>query len=261
VFAATGDYEGGQVLLAVYAFSFQIYCDFAGYSFMAIGLAQSMGITLMENFRRPYFAKNIGDFWRRWHISLSSWFRDYVFTPFYLYIEHLTWVRTFPIKVRHGIAFFGTLFVTEYMLGLWHGAAWTFGIFGLYHAFMIWGYYYVRKGWDKLNPYLQILLTYHLACGGWLIFRANSMGQAVDMVKSLFTNFNPTNPVLADMGLKIITFSAILIVIQIFQDWKKDTVIVLRLPVFAQLTFFVFIVSLALVFGDFSDRPFIYFQF
>ena len=261
VFAATGDYEGGQVLLAVYAFSFQIYCDFAGYSFMAIGLAQSMGITLMENFRRPYFSRNIGDFWRRWHISLSSWFRDYVFSPFYLYIEHLNWVRTFPFKVRHGIAFFGTLVVAEYMLGLWHGAAWTFGLFGLYHAFMIWGYYYVRTWWDKMNPYVQIFLTYHVACGGWLIFRVNDMDQAVDMFKSLFVNFNISNPVLADMGLKIIAFNAILIIVQVFQDWKKDTVIVLRLPVFLQLTFLVFIVSLTMVFGDFSDRPFIYFQF
>ena len=81
------------------------------------------------------------------------------------------------------------------------------------------------------------------------------------MVKSLFINFNPANPILADMGLQFIAFATILIVVQIFQDWKKDTVIVLRLPVFAQLTFFVFIVSLTLVFGDFSDRPFIYFQF
>ncbi len=117
VFAATGPHDGGNVLLAVYAFSIQIYCDFAGYSFMAIGLGLVMGIHLMENFRRPYFAKNIGDFWRRWHISLSSWFRDYVFSPFYIYLERNKRLKGLSIKARHGIAFFFALLVAEYLLG------------------------------------------------------------------------------------------------------------------------------------------------
>ncbi|MDP6882854.1 MAG: MBOAT family O-acyltransferase, partial [Rhodospirillales bacterium] len=188
VFAAAGPYEGASVLLAVYAFSIQIYCDFAGYSFMAIGLGLAMGIDLMENFRRPYFSKSIADFWRRWHISLSSWFRDYVFSPYYIYMERSPMFSRLPMKVRHGVAFFVTLVVVEFLLGMWHGAAWNFGFFGIYHALMIWAYYTIRKHWDRMHVFVQMILTFHLACGGWLIFRATSMGQAAEMFQSLVFN-------------------------------------------------------------------------
>jgi alginate O-acetyltransferase complex protein AlgI len=96
-------YNGMNILIAVYAFSIQIYCDFAGYSFMAIGLGLAMGMQLMENFRRPYFFKNISDFWRRWHISLSSWFRDYMFSQFYVYLSGLKVFKKLSLKARHRI--------------------------------------------------------------------------------------------------------------------------------------------------------------
>jgi D-alanyl-lipoteichoic acid acyltransferase DltB (MBOAT superfamily) len=140
VFNSPGPYDGGSVLIAVYAFSFQILCDFAGYTCMAIGLGLAMGIELMQNFRRPYFSPNISDFWRRWHISLSSWFRDYMFTPYYIHVQSWKPLKKLPLKIRHGIAFFIALFATEFLLGLWHGAGWNFAFFGLYHALMIWLY-------------------------------------------------------------------------------------------------------------------------
>jgi len=262
VFTAPPPYDGATVLLAVYAFSFQIYCDFAGYSFMAIGLAMAMGITLMENFRRPYFAKNIGEFWRRWHISLSSWFRDYVFSPFYMYVEKNPWLRRLPMKTRHGVAFFATLLITEFLLGLWHGAAWTFAFFGVYHALMIWAYYQVRKLWDRMNPFVQIILMYHVACGGWLIFRANSMAQAGEMARALIFDFHLASMLdLSQTLTKMVVFISLLFVVQVFQDWKKDTTIVLKAPAFVQYGFFVLITSLVVIFGDFDERPFIYFQF
>jgi len=262
VFNSSAPYDGSSVLLAVYAFSFQIYCDFAGYSFMAIGLAMVMGIELMENFRRPYFSKNISVFWRRWHISLSSWFRDYVFAPFYIYVGKLGMLSKLPIRRRHDVAFFITLMVTEFMLGLWHGAAWNFAFFGIYHGLVIWAYYYLKNYWDRMNPFIQIFLTYHIACGGWLVFRATSFEQAVDMAYAVLYNFDVfARPELLTTGLVILGYVSILLIIQIFQDLKQDTYVIFRLPVFFRCVFAAFLISLVMVLGDFSERSFIYFQF
>ena len=150
VFAEGATHQGMLVVLGTYAFAIQIYADFAGYSFMAIGMALAMGIELMENFRRPYFSRNISEFWRRWHISLSSWFRDYMFSPFYLYCEKQPVLSRFKLKTRHGIAFFAALLATEFLLGLWHGAAWTFAFFGIFHALAIWDYY---NGAPQMGPH------------------------------------------------------------------------------------------------------------
>jgi alginate O-acetyltransferase complex protein AlgI len=262
VFQSTGPYDGASVLLATYAFSFQIYCDFAGYSFMAIGLALCMGIHLMENFRRPYFSRNISEFWRRWHISLSSWFRDYLFTPFYIYLQKRNSIKNLPLKVKHGLAFWGTLLVTEYLLGLWHGAGWNFAFFGIYHGLAIGVYYYTRKYWDSLYWPIQIFLTYQVACVGWLIFRATSLTQAQEMLQSIFFNFHGISQLdLQATSLKILGFTIILIIIQIFQDWKNETLVVLRLPIVARTILIALLMSLIITFGDFGDRPFIYFQF
>ncbi len=263
VFDSAGIHSGGDALLAVYAFSFQIYCDFAGYSFMAIGLALAMGISLMENFRRPYFSLNISDFWRRWHISLSSWFRDYLFSPFYMYLSNFRYIRDKPLNVRHGIAFFITLFVTEFLLGLWHGAGWNFALFGVYHALLIWAYYYTRQYWDRLNKFVQIVLTYHLACVGWLIFRSSSISQVSEMFYSMVFNFNASVSVdeLAAGAGKFVALVFILIVIQIWQNIKNDTDVVLKWPWFVKYAFVIILCGLTVLFGDFGGRSFIYFQF
>ncbi|MBI2567775.1 MAG: MBOAT family protein [Candidatus Schekmanbacteria bacterium] len=262
VFAAPPPYNGVTVLLAVYAFSFQIFCDFAGYSAMATGLALAMGVDLMENFRRPYFSKNIASFWRRWHISLSSWFRDYVFMPYYVHVESRPWLRRLPIGLRHSLAFAITLLVTEYLLGLWHGAAWTFGNFGVYHAVLIWLYYQTRKLWDKMPGPLQVFLTYNLVCGGWLIFRANSGEQVLEMGRALLHNFDmAAAPHAGEIAGQIFAYVAILLVVQFFKERTNDSLAVLRWPAPIRLAFIVLVGSLTLVFGDFSDRPFIYFQF
>jgi len=262
VFAGAGPYEGAAVILATFSFSFQIYCDFAGYSFMAIGLAKAMGIDLMENFRRPYFSKNISEFWRRWHISLSSWFRDYFFSPGYIWVQKWRVLSGLSVKVKHGIAFFVVLFATEYLLGLWHGAGWNFGMFGLYHAAAIWLYYYTRKYWDWLAWPVQIFLTYLVACGGWVFFRARDLDQALAMLKAVFTNIDFANiGLLADDIIKFAALVSILVTIQVFQDRAKDTLIVLRWPAFIRYPLFMLMGVLVLVYGDFGDRPFIYFQF
>ena len=248
-FNSSGPYAGSDVLLATYAFSFQIYCDFAGYSIMAIGLSLTMGIELMENFRRPYFANNISEFWRRWHISLSTWLRDYLYIP--LGGNKKGDTRTF----MH-------ILITMTLGGLWHGVGWTYCLFGVYHGVLIGGYHLVKDKWNKLNFYLQIFVTYHLICGGWLIFRATSLGQALDMFDSLLFNFNP----LIQLGrvylwAKILVLVTILITVQIFQELKDDSLVVLRMPRFFRYSFVIFLGYLILLFGAAGDKQFIYFQF
>jgi D-alanyl-lipoteichoic acid acyltransferase DltB (MBOAT superfamily) len=262
VYASTGPFEGSSVLIATYAFAIQIYCDFAGYSFMAIGLAAAMGIDLMENFRRPYFSLNIADFWRRWHISLSSWFRDYFFSPLYIYMDGSKLLKGYSIKVRHAIVFFATLLFTEYLLGFWHGAGWNYGFFGVYHALAILAYYYTRKYWDRMNAFVRIILTFHIVCGGWLVFRAPTLGQAMDMFNGVFTNFSvASNPQFYGSFLEVLAYSSVLIIVQLFQERHDETLIVLAWPSYVRYAFFALLGSLIVVFGDFGGRPFIYFQF
>jgi alginate O-acetyltransferase complex protein AlgI len=249
VYSSSGPYNGLEVLISTYAFSFQIYCDFAGYSFMAIGLALAMGIELMENFRRPYFSKNISEFWRRWHISLSSWFKDYLYIP--LGGNRISPARTFL-----------NLLIVFLLCGLWHGADWNFGFFGVYHATMIGVYFLIRNYWDRMNGLVQIFLTYQLVCIGWLIFRTGSLGQAGEMLQSVVFNFNLSQAIsLKEAIIKLLAFTGILIIIQIFQDWKKNTLVILKLPPLLRYAFYSFLGCLILIFGNFGEKPFIYFQF
>ncbi len=127
---------------------------------------------------------------------------------------------------------------------------------------MIWAYYLVRNRWDRMNVFVQIFLTFHLACVGWLIFRAATLEQALDMFMSLFLNFQILPHLdLAGTAVKIVAFSAILIVVQVFQDLKNNTFVVLQWPLAVRSAFLVFIGILTVAFGDFGNRPFIYFQF
>ena len=257
VYGGQGPYSAAWVLLATYAFAFQIFCDFAGYSWMAIGLALLMGVRLVENFRRPYFSPNIGDFWRRWHISLSSWFRDYVFSPFFIYLQRHRWLKLLPMRRRHAVAFFVTLFCTEYLLGLWHGAGWNYGAFGLYHAVLIWSYYQ----WHKMNGTIQVILTFHLVCLGWLIFRSPTLGQAWDMSIDLVINWQVIDREFLVQLLKVSALISALFVVQVFEELKDDRLALMRLPRPVLIPLYAGLGVLILTFGHFGERKFIYFQF
>ncbi len=262
VFRSTAPYDGFHVLMGVYAFAFQIYCDFAGYSYMAIGLSLAMGIVLVENFRRPYYSRNISDFWRRWHISLSSWFRDYIFSPLYVHVQNKPQVRRLPLKWRHGVAFAFTLFATDFLLGMWHGVGWNYGLFGLYHALVIWIYYYTKNLWDRINPVVQTVLTFHIACGGWLIFRATSLNQIVEMFRSLLVNFHLPTAGSAPAGIWLAAvLAAILLVIEILQNRANDNMMVLKWPRPIKYAFMTLLACMILIYGNTGERPFIYFQF
>ncbi len=182
VYNLPGDYQGPHFLIATLFFSVQIYCDFSGYSSIAIGTARVMGYRLMVNFRRPYLASSVRDFWHRWHISLSTWFRDY------LYIS-LGGNRV-ATKWRHQF----NIFVTFLVSGLWHGANWTFVIWGALH-----GFYQISANWtkawrEKMNNALgltkrprfyltlQRLITFTLVYFAWIFFRARSLSEALNII-------------------------------------------------------------------------------
>ena len=179
------DFGGLHNIVATFFFSFQIYCDFSGYSDIAIGSALIMGYSLMTNFRRPYLSMSIREFWQRWHISLSTWFRDYVYIP-------LGGNRV--VKWR----WYYNLFITFLVSGLWHGAEWTFVIWGALH-----GFYLIFAIWtnglrEKFNRFIglmkhprlyktvQVLVTFVLVYFSWIFFRANNMSDALLFIRRMF---------------------------------------------------------------------------
>ena len=179
--------SGTMLLLLGVLFTFQIYCDFSGYSDIAIGCARLFGINLMRNFNFPYFSRSIPEFWRRWHISLTTWFRDYIYFP-------LGGSRCEKWKVIRNI------FIVWGISGLWHGANWTFVCWGLFHASLLAIYnilgintkFQHEVAFGKRLPNLkeasQVLMTFMLAVFGWIIFRAENLSQAADYIFSIFTH-------------------------------------------------------------------------
>jgi len=184
VYGHPTDYYGPALALATFFFAFQIYCDFSGYSDIAIGSAQVMGFKLMDNFNRPYSSRSISEFWKRWHISLSTWFRDYLFMP-------LSGSRTLK---KH---WYLTLFLTFVISGLWHGANWTYVIWGalngFYLVFGIWTSNFRSNIREKLKIAIhqemigvwQVLATFSLICFSFIFFRAKNLQDAIYIITQL----------------------------------------------------------------------------
>ncbi len=180
------NHDGLSYVIATYFFAFQIYCDFSGYSDIAVGAARVLGYDLMKNFDRPYFAPTTAAFWRRWHISLSTWLRDYLYIP--LGGNRKGRNRTYL-----------NLMVTMLLGGIWHGANWTFLLWGLFHGCLLCGSRMTLAGRDRLAARLHVpgpvlagvrmLVTFHLVCLGWVLFRANTVGDAVHVLTHLFTGW------------------------------------------------------------------------
>ena len=186
VFLPTNDWaSGGACLVAIYGFAIQIYCDFSGYSDVARGLGKLMGVDIMRNFQIPYVATNPSEFWRRWHISLSTWLRDYLYVP--LGGNRGTRLETYR-----------NLTLTMVLGGLWHGAAWTFVLWGIYQGlllvvhrwFMIdhdwFGRFRSRSLWVR---FVSWFVMFHLVCLGWLIFRAKSVHQIGSFLRRIVLDF------------------------------------------------------------------------
>jgi len=179
VFAHPENFSSFDLLMAVYGYSFQIYNDFSGYTDIAIGSARLFGFVLPINFNRPYLAQNVQEFWHRWHISLSTWLRDYLYIP-------LGGSRTKPWRVRFN------LMMTMFLGGLWHGAALNFVFWGIWHGLLLTGYHQFKN--IKIHPILenvifQRFICFHLIVFSWLLFRISSWSKLVIYLKGLF-NFS-----------------------------------------------------------------------
>jgi len=188
VYDMPGDFQAPALILATFTFSWQIYFDFSGYTDMARGIGRIMGIRLMLNFNNPYLATGLGDFWRRWHISLSTWFRDYVYIP--LGGNRKGEIRTYV-----------NMCLTMVISGLWHGAMWTFIIWGALHAL----FYSITRGLERSPFYrervpklVKQLLTFLLVSFAWIFFKANSFEDAELIVTRIFTSgwTDPAYPLL-----------------------------------------------------------------
>jgi D-alanyl-lipoteichoic acid acyltransferase DltB (MBOAT superfamily) len=247
--------DGGLALLAIYAFAFQIYCDFSGYTDAARGIAKCLGFELALNFNLPYFAANPREFWSRWHISLSTWLRDY------LYI---------PLGGNRGgtVMLYRNLMLTMIIGGLWHGAAWTFVLWGCYQGVLLVGHRLLEPLLARIKPVdaidqacwkaVRIFATFHLVCFGWLIFRASSIAQVVGMTRAIIER--PAIPASAFLLPIAITILPLLIV-QIFQYLSKDLDIILRTPWYVRSLFYTACFYAFVIGGEFGGGQFIYFQF
>ncbi|MEZ4859412.1 MAG: MBOAT family O-acyltransferase [Flavobacteriaceae bacterium] len=254
-------YGGGALIVATIAFAFQIYCDFSGYSDIAIGASRTLGFDLMKNFDAPYFAKSITDFWRRWHISLSTWFRDYVYIP-------LGGSRKGKMRL------YFNLFVVFVVSGLWHGAAVTFIIWGAIHGILIVAEKALTNLGLKANRNKAITaifftaFTFLWACFAWIFFRANSFKDAMYVSKGIFNFEKPTD--YFSLGLPSHEFYAgivAVLLLLIFDSLhRKYNAITLldKIPFYVRPMLYVVIIFTILIFGVYGEdsvQEFIYFQF
>ncbi len=246
VYAAPSTFDSGALVLATVAFAWQIYFDFSGYTDMARGLAQIMGFRLMLNFNNPYVATGLGDFWSRWHISLSTWFKDYVY---------------FPLggNRKGKLITYRNMFLTMVISGIWHGAAWTYVVWGLLHAVGRCGTRELESTvWyrDRVPRYVKQVLVFAFVCLAWIFFRARTMTDAMAVLKGIFTKRwgDPQFPVL--MGALLV---AVWLYEEFFARGTKTRSFLEREPARVGLAV-VMVLWLAVVAAP-SSASFIYFQF
>jgi D-alanyl-lipoteichoic acid acyltransferase DltB (MBOAT superfamily) len=262
VYNNPNDHGGLHIVFATLLFAFQIYCDFSGYSDIAIGASRTMGFRLMKNFDTPYFSKSITEFWRRWHISLSTWFKDYVYIP-------LGGNRAAPARV------YSNLFLVFVISGLWHGAAFGFIIWGALHGFII----VLEKHFssarnrffggkrNRLRHIIGIPVTFLTTSFAWVFFRSNSIQDATQIISNVFKK--PTSPVYSSAleALEIyslITFIALLLVFEVaHKRFKILRFLNSQIFIFRWSLYFVIIYILILfgIYGENQASEFIYFQF
>lgn len=259
-------HNGTSILIATFFFCFQIFADFAGYSLIAIGAARCMGFRLTQNFRQPYLATSVRDFWRRWHVSLSRWLTDYVYIP-------LGGNRV--SKPRHYLNIFLTLLVS----GIWHGADYTFMAWGAYHGSL----QCMQAAWHKTSKFhlpdnaisksLKIFWTFLLVMLGRVFFRSDSIGDAFTVFRKIFTE--PGVPYLTGGKIyfaEMLLLVAVLMIIEIRNEYVElngiagagpdmPASIRSRRSLTRSALFVVFLSAIICISGEFTDNAFIYFQF
>ena len=252
--------RGWESVVAIYAFAIQIYCDFSAYSDIARGCARMMGFDLMRNFDLPYFAVNPSDFWRRWHISLSTWLRDYLYIP--LGGNRKGTLRTYA-----------NLLITMLLGGLWHGASWLYIGWGLYHGLLLClhraaspllrRFEFTGKRQMAIWTSVRIVVFFQFTCLGWLLFRGGTVANLLRVVQPFYDRHAEHVSKLITPNL-MLTFVAVAITLGVAQLVKylaDDHDVIFRIPVPLRAVVYAAIILGILVFGDFGGGQFIYFQF
>lgn len=264
VYSTPSEYSGLSLLFATYLFAFQIYCDFSGYSDIAVGVSKMMGINLMDNFKRPYFSKSIHEFWQRWHISLSTWFRDYLYIPLG------------GNKVSKARWYFN-LWIVFVVSGFWHGANWTFIIWGTLHGtYLIISiltakfrkHLEVKSGITK-NRFLyrsyKIFITFHLVVFAWIFFRADNTGEAIDVIRGILFNFSEGKDIFQYLTASSVFLCILSIIIletvHMFQRHENMREMFNSKPAYVRIPVISSMILGIVFFGIFSSNQFIYFQF
>lgn len=268
IFGNSASLPGSTLLIGVVLFTVQVYCDFSGYSDIAIGLARWFGISLSTNFRFPYFAENISEFWRRWHVSLNTFFRDYIYFP-------LGGSRVGLLKTARNII------IVFLLSGLWHGANWSFILWGLYNALLVvlWMLYNAMKrrnpsrpipeGKKKRNNVLSILVLMFFVVMGWVFFRADSAGHAFSYFNGIFSSSLVQRPYmpggLRDVALRVMLPVAFLFGIEWFHRTRAHgfEISYVRSAGWRWGLYYALIVCILFYFFNFHQgvETFIYFQF
>lgn len=250
IFNNVDKHNGGSYLVASLLFPFQIYGDFAGYSLIAIGVARVLGFRLMENFHRPYFACTIGEFWHRWHISLSTWFKDYVYIP-------LGGNRVG--KLRN----YFNLLITFVVSGIWHGANWTFLCWGTIHGILLCiekAFGISKQKYTGAKKIFHWATTFVLVCFAWILFRANNLSDAVSVVTGIFTNLGTPKPEYANF-IAIGLAMTVLLTKEFADEFNWKIRVADSKSWLVRHIYLIIMIAYIILFGVLGGDQFIYFQF
>jgi alginate O-acetyltransferase complex protein AlgI len=262
IFDHSDTYSGGTLAIGAVLFAFQIYGDFSGYSDIALGTARLLGIELLRNFAYPYFSRDIAEFWRRWHISLSSWFKDYVYIPLGGSRGTL-WLTVFNTMVIFTLS------------GIWHGANWTFVVWGLLNALYILPSVILKRNRTHLsivaqgralptfNEFISMVITFSLTVFAWIFFRAKDIDQALKYVGRVFSGSASSESTFP--GSRILVIAAVLTTVMLVLEWRgREYSFALADGLFENPSlryFFYCVISIAVLLFYGSNQEFIYFQF
>ncbi len=261
IFNNSDAYSGSMLAMGAFFFTIQIYCDFSGYSDIALGTARLFGIELLKNFNFPYFSRDIAEFWRRWHISLTTWFRDYLYIPLGG-SRGGTWM-----KIRN-------TFIIFLVSGFWHGANWTFIVWGALNAFYFLPLMLTNMNRNNLEIVAQgrfipsikeifaMMITFAMAVFGWIFFRANNMTHAMSYIKNMFSKDLFSKPNLPELASVTLYFIAIMFIIEWFGREQNYALERLGQKWFTPLRwlFYSFLIVCVIIFSG-KEQEFIYFQF
>ena len=270
VFTAPSHYSGINLIFGAYFYSLQIYCDFSGYSDMAIGVSRLFGIRSMDNFNFPYFSRSLADFWNRWHISLSTWLRDYLFLPIaYSILKWTKKPRVLNVKIEEW-AYVGGITITMFLGGLWHGASWTFVIWGSVHGlYLALGRLLKRvkkrgakitgiKKHPHIHHFLSVLFVFHLVTFSWIFFRSSSFAQAIQYIRNI--SFKMSGSGFVHLSYTLL-FAVIFLAMEFFLKSRSRRARLGRMPVELKIAAYVVFVLFIILFSVDQANGFIYFNF